>query len=292
MTTLRVRFPYKEWPGWDVPECTLTCVQLPNAAADGVVPARKVITVNVDAETQSDYSSDSPVFRATLADSPTPLVSATGAGGVGGGGARKPACVALKFALREDLVADLAEEACAYTGVLKPLQGTTVPRCHGLYAGTRDDGQMIACLVLEYWGQCLHQPFKKLPLSIKWVFSPSRLARPISSSLPFTSSFHLLTHTHTHTHIHTHGTHQRIRVLHQLGQLHRQGLLHGDFAERNVLEMNGDIRIIDFDQLKDHDCRCDMDFRPGGRAPDVSEFGCPYLWELCRYDMKIWDLAA
>ncbi|PFH49422.1 hypothetical protein AMATHDRAFT_110297, partial [Amanita thiersii Skay4041] len=147
----------------------------------------------------------------------------------------------LKFALREDLVADVVEEACMYAGALKPLQGKTVPRCYGLYAGTREDGQTIACLVLEYWGQCLRQQFRRLSLDTK------------------------------------------LRVLNQLGEIHRRGLLHGDFAERNVLEMNGDIRIIDFDQLVDHECHCDMNFRPGGKQPDVATFGCAQLWELCRY---------
>lgn len=147
MTTLRVRFPYKEWPGWDLPECSLTCVQLPNTPD----PARKLVTANVDKEAMSDYYSDSPVFRATLVES------------------SRKVNVVLKFAFREDLIPSLAEEARAYVGTLKPLQGKTVPVCYGLYAGARQDGQMIACLVLEHWGQCLRQPFRRLPLNLKWV---------------------------------------------------------------------------------------------------------------------------
>jgi hypothetical protein len=226
MTTLRVRFPYNEWPGWDVPECTLTCVQLPNTAD----PPRKLVTASVDTETFSDYCSDSPVFRATLIEPPRKIN------------------VVLKFALREDLIPSLAEEACAYVGALKPLQGKTVPVCYGLYAGAREDGQMIACLVLEYWGQCLRQPFRRLSLNLK------------------------------------------LKILHQLGELHRCGFHHGDFAERNILERNGDIRIIDFDEITEHSCQCDMNFCPGDKIPDAQEFGCPHLWELCRYSMKIWDL--
>ncbi|KAK2464503.1 hypothetical protein APHAL10511_003482 [Amanita phalloides] len=253
MTTLRVRFPYKEWPGWDVPECSLTCVQLPNTSD----PPRKLVTATVDTIPFSDYCSDSPVFRATLGEHPRKLN------------------VVLKFALREDLIPSLAEEACAYVGALKPLQGKTVPVCYGLYAGAREDGQMIACLVLEYWGQSLRQPFRRLPLNLK-------LDLPLHISFIWS---HGLMDAYLHSSI-------RLKILHQLGELHRCGFHHGDFAERNILERNGDIRIIDFDEFIEHDCHCDMNFHPGEKTPDAKEFGCPHLWELCRYSMKIWDLSS
>jgi hypothetical protein len=80
----------------------------------------------------------------------------------------------------------------------------------------------------------------------------------------------------------------RIRILQRLGEIHRQGLSHGDFAERNVLVLDGDIRIIDFDQTEQHDCDCDMNFRPGEKSPDAEEFGCDQLWKVCRSDMRIW----
>jgi len=230
MTTLRVRFPYKEWPGWDVPECTLTAVQLPNTSD----PPRKIISATVDPTPLSDYSSDSPVFKASLVDHSGRKVT-----------------VALKFSLREDLIPSLAEEACAYVGPMKSLQGKTIPLCYGLYAGTPDDrdGRMIACLVLEFWGQCLRQPFRKLSLNLK------------------------------------------LRILDQLAEMHKCGFHHGDFAERNILERNGDVRFIDFDEMTEHDCRCSMTFRPNDKTPDVNEFGCPHLWQVCCYTMKIWDLC-
>lgn len=241
MTTLRVKFP-GDWPGWSIPEYNLNSVQ-----DHWHTKTRNSITVTVDSQTYSDYNSDSPVFRASLVDPSSGAI------------------VALKFALREDLIPDLAQEAEVYTGALEPLQGITIPRCYGLYAGSGEDGRPIACLVLEYWGECIHQPFVRLPLGVRCV--PFYLPSVFGADEPG----------------------RRIRILQRLGEIHRQGLLHGDFAERNVLEMDGDIRIIDFDRTEYHDCDCDMDFRPGDTSPDIKEFGCAQLWKVCRADMRIWD---
>ncbi|KAF5371350.1 hypothetical protein D9615_009702 [Tricholomella constricta] len=227
MTTLRVTFP-NDWPGWSIQQYILQSVQEP--CLTDAIP----ITARVHSETYSDFYSDSPVFRASLIG---PLI----------GPPKQAAIVALKFAFREDLIADLTEEAEVYKGALESLQGTAVPRCYGLYNGYGVDGEPIACLMLEYWGECIHQPFEHLPLNV------------------------------------------RIRILQRLGDIHKQGLVHGDFAERNVLELDGDVRIIDFDQTENHRCDCDMDFRPGEMSPDMQEFGCAQLWKVCRSDMKIWS---
>ncbi|KAJ6623547.1 hypothetical protein B0H10DRAFT_1686405, partial [Mycena sp. CBHHK59/15] len=81
-----------------------------------------------------------------------------------------------------------------------------------------------------------------------------------------------------------------IQILQRLGDIHRQGLIHGDFAERNVLLQDGEIRIIDFDQTQSgHQCQCNMNFRPGEKLPDVEEFGCEQLWRVCLSDLRIWD---
>lgn len=113
---------------------------------------RKSITVSVDSEAHSDYSSDSPVFRASFVES-----------------SKQGTTVALKFAMREDLIPYLAEEAGVYTGALEPLQGSAIPHCYGLYVGSGEEGQSIACLVLEHWGECLRQSFDKLSLDIRYA---------------------------------------------------------------------------------------------------------------------------
>ncbi|KAJ7046901.1 hypothetical protein C8F04DRAFT_1062110 [Mycena alexandri] len=221
--TLRVKFPASQWPGWHVPEFSLTS-RIP--APDHDFAGR--ITVSVDPDTHSDYCSDSPVFRASIEGTEDPVF-------------------ALKFAMREDLVDDLEEEGRIYCDALQTLQGTAVPRCFGMFTGMGEEGQPIACLVLEYWGECLQQPFQVLSLDLK------------------------------------------IQILERLGAIHREGLLHGDFAERNVLLFEGDVRIIDFDQTESgHDCHCKMDFTPGEKLPDMEEFGCDQLFEICRY-LRIWD---
>lgn len=147
MTILRVQFP-STWPGWKTPECTLTPVFTP--PDHGFHPSDKPVTVNIDPRTTADYYSDSPVFRAHFLR-PTGSI-----------------LVALKFAMRDDLITNLVDEANVYAGRLKPLQGAAIPRCYGLYAGTLN-GQTVACLVLEYWGECLRRPFERLPVELRCV---------------------------------------------------------------------------------------------------------------------------
>jgi len=161
MTTLRVQFP-PNWPGWSVSEYTLYSVLIPHSSK----VAGKLISVSVDPETHADYCSDSPVFRGSFIDS-----------------SRPNATVVLKFALREDLIPDLAEEADAYTGALEPLQGTTVPYCYGLYTGLRGDGEPIACLMLEHWGECIGQPFERLPINVRCVGLCSLLKYKFDTSM-------------------------------------------------------------------------------------------------------------
>lgn len=99
-TTLRVKFPISQWPGWHSSEFSLNAL-LPVASDDSA----ERITVNVDPESHADYSSDSPVFRASIEGT--------------------EAVFALKFAMREDLIYDLEEEGRVYRDALQTLQGQT-----------------------------------------------------------------------------------------------------------------------------------------------------------------------
>lgn len=274
MAFLHVEFP-SSWPGWRTPECTLTPLLL-TAHGDEeeeeestVLPAHdKPLTVSVDPKTNADYYSDSPVFRAYFLRSSASATCASAA-------ASASVAVALKFAMRDDLIDDLVREASVYTGVLGGLQGHVVPRCYGIYAGTMDDGQTVACLALEYWGECLRRPFDRLSVDLRCVYIVRTLPLNVHFFLSFYSANFSL---------------QRLRILQQLGEIHKRGLIHGDFAERNVLERNGDIRIIDFDQTSRHECRCRLTFRSGEALLDDELFGCDQLWEVCRCRMHLYCL--
>ncbi|KAF9269490.1 hypothetical protein L218DRAFT_953106 [Marasmius fiardii PR-910] len=233
MGSLRVQFPHTQWPGWHVSEYLLKSSDSTSLSSTSHHFQLSSMTVSVDPNSETDYCSDSPVFRAVVLDSAK----------VGDGQ------VALKFAFRDDFVNDLAQEAQMYSSVLETLQGIAVPRCYGFFTGVGEEGQQVACLVLEYWGEILCQSFCTLSLDL------------------------------------------RIRILERLNDLHRCGVHHGDFAERNVLTCGDDIRIIDFDQTVFHNCDCNtiFEFNPGNKQPDAEEFGCPMLWEICRYEMRIWE---
>lgn len=150
--TLHIKFP--KWPGWDIEEFHLA------ASVSGYANS---LTVAVHPE-HSDYSSDSPVFRASIegTDDDAPRF-------------------ALKFAMREDLIYSLEEEERVYGNALKTLQGSAIPRCFGIYTGKQEDtGMPIACLVLEYFGECI-----KVRMYIASHFLYSLQSRFISNPFSF-----------------------------------------------------------------------------------------------------------
>lgn len=151
MTTLCVKFP-GTWPGWHVEELFLHRSPSSGSCSSNY-PSKTITVVSVDSEPHSDYNSDCPVFRAAVVD---------------GSDKSTATAVALKFAMREDFIDDLDKEARLYAGALQPLQGTVIPRCYGLYTGAGEEGQSIACLVLEHCGECIQQPFQYLPLSVRY----------------------------------------------------------------------------------------------------------------------------
>lgn len=141
MTTIHIHFP-SHWKGWNVPKFTLSS----DATDLGLATA---LNVRVEYAHSEDYHSDSPVFMAwaTMGS--------------------EVQAVALKFALRDDFVDDLRKEAVTYSSVLEPLQGTVVPRFYGLYTGFDGDGQAVACLMLERYGECLQHHFEELSLDTR-----------------------------------------------------------------------------------------------------------------------------
>ncbi|KAF9527168.1 hypothetical protein CPB83DRAFT_856484 [Crepidotus variabilis] len=152
--------------------------------------------------------------------------------------------VALKFAMREDLVEDLLHETEIYAGPLANLQGRCVPRCFGMYAGLRgEDGRIIGCLVVEWFGDVIRRSFGKLSADLRW------------------------------------------RIFQNLAEIHTQGLIHNDFAERNVLvAKDGDVRIIDFDMAQSHhDCQ-HMDHWTGGVNLSSTTM-------VCQEDIKFEELT-
>ncbi|KAK0192451.1 hypothetical protein F5146DRAFT_1039983 [Armillaria mellea] len=237
---LRISFPVENWPGWDIKELSLTRFEVDfaptldlggcdcswtkaaaakkgshgvsNSAASPrekcLAMARDALNVKVDAATHDDYCSDSPIFHGVAVAKSSP-----------------PIHLALKFALREDLIPALLHEAHMYSAHLERVQGRAVPYSWGFFMGflcdsshgaaVHEDGEPIACLVLEYWGDALPIRFDHLEKGV------------------------------------------RVHILNKLGEIHRCGVHHGDFAERNVLysDKNGvDFRIIDFDQTEPHMC--------------------------------------
>lgn len=142
MTTLHVHFP-SHWKGWNTEPFVLT--------SDDVVPNTTTDALNVRVEYahSADYYCDSPVFKAwATMDS-------------------QVTAVALKFALRDDFIDDLKKEAVVYNNLLVQLQGTVVPKYYGFYTGLDEDGQPVACLMLEHYGECLQRQFEDLPLDTR-----------------------------------------------------------------------------------------------------------------------------
>ncbi|KAI0076807.1 hypothetical protein K474DRAFT_1597267 [Panus rudis PR-1116 ss-1] len=62
-----------------------------------------------------------------------------------------PVQVAIKWARGRESIRTLEQEYEVYEETLKPLQGSVVPICYGLFAG-RVEGEYVACLVLEWCG--------------------------------------------------------------------------------------------------------------------------------------------
>ncbi|KIY43145.1 hypothetical protein FISHEDRAFT_78798 [Fistulina hepatica ATCC 64428] len=234
---INIQFP--RWPGWGISRVDLHRYQdtsLEDAESDSrkspATPDSTPLRVVVASEVRNDYSSDSPVFFASIVSTSD---SADTAGFIERQNASRNVetevdrsqALILKFALRSDLIEDLYQEYLVYTSLLSSVQGIYVPRCLGLFVGQLpdDDGRDAACLVTDWGGNCIDIPFQDVPTDI------------------------------------------RTKIMRCLKEIHkRTGTVHGDFAERNVLLdkylPSGEItvKIIDWDRTETgHYGHCDCE---------------------------------
>ena len=86
----------------------------------------------------------------------------------------------------------------------------------------------------------------------------------------------------------------RAKILNKLAELHRAGIHHLDFAERNVVKKNGDYRIIDLRHIVEHESECcwtyDFEEHIGDRAPDAEDpcAQCHIIAHQARL-MRFWE---
>ena len=89
----------------------------------------------------------------------------------------------------------------------------------------------------------------------------------------------------------------RAKILNQLAAVHRAGFVHLDFAERNVLERDGEYRITDLGRVKEHLPRCSWtcDFKTLMGADrlmvDDETTACDEIRSAARM-MGFWDDSA
>ncbi|KZT18901.1 hypothetical protein NEOLEDRAFT_1079084 [Neolentinus lepideus HHB14362 ss-1] len=159
-----------------------------------------------------------------------------------------PKPLALKFAYGKDLMRDLRKEAKIYDERLEPVQGSAVPNFFGLYK-------------------------TKIPVKDRFVRIVGCLLLEYCGE-----SVGLFEYLEVPT---------RALLLKKLRDIHLCGIMHGDFAERNVVMQGDDIRIIDFHHASRHKCGVKMEVAESRRIPKTSDFGCVDLWIHC-YDMYIW----
>lgn len=173
--------------------------------------------------------------------------------------------VAIKFAATDTLLM----EAGVYDE-LADIQGTVIPKLYGLFFGETDKGKETACIIMQYAGEELEELLEDLP-------KPDQSVYPISTR-----------QATSNTAVDVY----RGEILSHLAAVHACGLHLPDFAERNILKAdNGSYRLIDFEDVKDHDCRWTLDFRNPGEYDtfDVDQrMGCGILWNIAS-DMQFWN---
>ncbi|KAJ7583092.1 hypothetical protein C8J56DRAFT_1167054 [Mycena floridula] len=81
-------------------------------------------------------------------------------------------------------------------------------------------------------------------------------------------------------------------ILQKLANIHAVGIIHNDFEPCNVLQKDGDFRIIDFVNFEEHECRQpkDFNFAAVGEHLDRKEAKklCPNIRWIA-HDMRLWE---
>ncbi|KAJ8480843.1 hypothetical protein ONZ45_g15515 [Pleurotus djamor] len=291
--TMRVIFP-TTWPGWHTEEFLLyeAVPSSPDSVSSSSSSAssssssshpglvQPVMTIHVDENQSTDYGSDSPVFHGKLTSSSSTSSSITCTSSTSSSSTsssrhqhqQNPIHVVLKFALRADLIPDLVAESFVYQGPLLGLQGKSIPRSYGLFENAPDENNDDGQRAVA----CL--VLEDWGECLKVPFAA--LDMPL-----------------------------RLKILHQLVEIHNRGWWHGDFAERNVLEREGEVRIIDFGEMEVHACALQMktqavtqavtervrrewwngNGKEKERPVDGREFGCERLWEVCTTLLALWS---
>ncbi|RDX41881.1 hypothetical protein OH76DRAFT_176311 [Lentinus brumalis] len=86
----------------------------------------------------------------------------------------------------------------------------------------------------------------------------------------------------------------RAQVVDGLHHLHKAGIVHRDFTERNVVIQKTDsgkywLTIVDFGEAREHDCPCkDWKVELYAPKPVTGTFGCAEMWNACAQDVDIW----
>ncbi len=80
----------------------------------------------------------------------------------------------------------------------------------------------------------------------------------------------------------------RYQAVNALLAIHKAGVEHNDFAERNIVVSKDKkgcpyVMVVDFGMASDHTCELQLDtIAPYGLAPTNREFLCDELYEVCR----------
>ena len=172
--------------------------------------------------------------------------------------------IVCKLAYGLNNVKKLEREARLYEGKLKALQKTVVPTCHGYFVGHTEEG-IIGCLVLDYCGEPVDLVFSALPRNFRCV---SILEAMSDSQCVY-----------------------RLDLVDAICHIHEAGIVHNDFAERNVLDHNGVPIIIDFEDAIEEVCSCKMEIIENALSPHPADFDCKELFDVCQ-DLGVWKPCA